>query len=144
VPKSGGVPLARRLGIGDEGRLALLWAPDDLSLEVPPGVDVVRRVVRTADVVLAFFAEAVELERRLDRLGAMVFPAGGLWIAWPKRSSGVATDLTDHAVRASALPRGLVDNKVCAVDGTWTALRLVWRVELRGAEGPPKRPVESR
>ncbi len=103
-----------------------------------------RRVVRTADVVLAFFTEAVELEPRLDRLGAMVFPAGGLWIAWPKRTSGVPTDLTDHAVRALALPRGLVDNKVCAVDGTRTGLRLVWRVELRGADGPPERPVESR
>ncbi len=119
--------LARKLGIGEEGRFALLWAPDDLSLEIPPGVHVVRRLGRAADVVLAFFTAGVELERRLDRLGAMVFPAGGLWIAWPKRTSGVATDLTDHAVRALALPRGLVDNKVCAVDATWTGLRLVWR-----------------
>ncbi len=103
-----------------------------------------RRAVWAADVVLAFFTEAAELERRLDRLGAMVFPAGGLWIAWPKRTSGVATDLTDHAVRASALPRGLVvDDKVCAVDATWTGLRLVWRRELRGAPGPPEHPVEA-
>ncbi len=131
--------LARKLGVGEEGRLALLWAPDDVSLEVPPGVDVVRRLGRTADVVLAFFTEGVELERRLDRLGSMVFLAGGLWIAWPKRASGVVTDLTDHAVRALALPRGLVDNEVCAVDATWTGLRLVWRLEVRGAPGPPER-----
>ena len=61
----------------------------------------------------------------------MVRPAGGLWVAWPKRSSGVDTDVTDHVVRALALERGLVDNKVCAVDATWTALRLVWRLERR-------------
>jgi hypothetical protein len=61
----------------------------------------------------------------------MVAPAGGLWVAWPKRSSGVDTDLTDHGVRACALPFGLVDNKVCAVDTTWTALRLVWRLDRR-------------
>jgi len=137
------VSLARKLGVGEESRLALLWAPDDVPLEMPPGVEVVRRLVRTADVVLAFFTEGVALERRLDRLGAMVFPAGGLWIAWPKRTSGLATDLTDHAVRALALPRGLVDNKVCAVDGTWTGLRLVWRRELRGPSGPPEAPVET-
>jgi len=136
------VSLARKLGVGEECRLALLWAPEEMALEVPPGVEVVRRSVRTADVVLAFFTEGVALERRLDRLGAMVFPAGGLWIAWPKRTSGVATDLTDHAVRALALPRGLVDNKVCAIDGTWTGLRLVWRRELRGAPGPPEALVE--
>jgi hypothetical protein len=63
----------------------------------------------------------------------MVFPSGGLWIAWPKKSSGMATDMTDHMVREAAIARGLVDNKVCAVDDTWTALRLVWRVERRGS-----------
>ncbi len=143
MPESPGVPLARKLGVGEKSRLALLWAPDDVACEMPPGVEVVRRLVRTADVVVAFFTKGVALERRLDRLGAMVFPAGGLWIAWPKRTSGLATDLTDHAVRALALPRGLVDNKVCAIDGTWTGLRLVWRRELRGAPDPPETPVET-
>jgi hypothetical protein len=61
----------------------------------------------------------------------MVHPAGGLWIAWPKRSSGVATDLSDHTVRDLALDRGLVDNKVCAIDEVWTGLRLVWRLDRR-------------
>lgn len=64
----------------------------------------------------------------------MVFPAGGLWIAWPKKASGIGTDLTDHAVREAAIAHGLVDNKVCAVDDTWTGLRLVWRVERRGSK----------
>ena len=62
----------------------------------------------------------------------MVFPAGGLWIAWPKKASGVATDISDHVVRDVALPLNLVDNKVCALDETWTALRLVWRRDARG------------
>ena len=82
-------------------------------------------------VAVAFFTSAAMLEKQLDSLGAMIFPAGGLWIAWPKKTSGVATDLGDNAVRAAALPRGLVDNKVCALDATWSALRLVWRRENR-------------
>jgi len=64
-------------------------------------------------------------------LALVMAPTGGLWIAWPKKSSGVATDLSDNAIRAAALPRGLVDNKVCALDATWSALRLVWRRENR-------------
>jgi hypothetical protein len=60
-----------------------------------------------------------------------MYPSGSLWVAWPKRASGRPTDLSDHAIRAAALPRALVDNKVCAVDDTWSALRLVWRVETR-------------
>jgi hypothetical protein len=81
--------------------------------------------------VVAFFTKAVDLEQRLDRLGAMVFPAGGLWIAWPKKASGGATDLTDKVIRALALPLGMVDNKVCAIDETWSGLRFVWRRENR-------------
>ena len=67
----------------------------------------------------------------MERLSAMVHPDGGLWIAWPKRSSGVATDVTDHVIRHLALGLGLVDNKVCAIDDTWTGLRIVWRVGNR-------------
>jgi hypothetical protein len=63
----------------------------------------------------------------------MVFPSGGLWIAWPKKAAGVATDLSDDAVRRTVLARGLVDNKVCAVDETWSALRFVWRRQDRPA-----------
>jgi hypothetical protein len=61
----------------------------------------------------------------------MIFPAGGLWVAWPKRASGRATTMNEHVVRDVALPLGLVDNKVCAIDDTWTGLRVVWRVERR-------------
>jgi hypothetical protein len=94
-----------------------------------------RRAGGHVDVAVAFFTSAAILEKRLDALAAMIFPAGGLWIAWPKKTSGIATDLGDNSVRAAALPRGLVDNKVCALDATWSALRLVWRRENRAGDG---------
>ncbi len=131
-----GTPLAKKLGLVDGSGLVVLAAPDGLDLDLPPGVRVGRRLRGRTDVVLAFFTSAILLERRLDPLGAAVFPAGGLWIAWPKRTSGVPTDITDHVVRELSLPRGLVDNKVCAIDPTWTALRLVWRLEHRAGAGP--------
>jgi hypothetical protein len=136
-PERGGgpsAPLATKLGVGQETTLALLGGPPGLRLELPPGVVVRHRSGGHADVVLAFFVQHERLAARVDQLGSMVFPAGGLWIAWPKRSSGRATDITDHAVRELALSRGMVDNKVCAVDDTWTALRLVWRRENRATE----------
>jgi len=126
-----GTPLAQKLGITEGITLALLMAPTGWAIDLPADVVVKRRAGGHADVVVAFFTAAAMLEKRLDSLGAMVFPAGGLWIAWPKKASGVATDLGDNAIRAAALPRGLVDNKVCALDATWSALRLVWRRENR-------------
>jgi hypothetical protein len=126
-----GTPLATKLGIRPGHSIALLHAPDNLALDLPDGVTVKRRASGRADVVVDFITRSGDLERRIDRLAAMVRPAGGLWIAWPKRSSHVPTDLTDHVVRDLALGRGLVDNKVCAIDDTWTGLRIVWRVVNR-------------
>ena len=123
-----GTPLATKLGIRPGDVVALLHAPADARASTcPPASRSKRRAAGRADVVVDFVTRAVDLARRFDALATMVRPAGGLWIAWPKRSSGVATDVTDHVVRALALNAGLVDNKVCAVDATWTALRLVWR-----------------
>ena len=130
-----GTPLAKKLGITEGTTLALLTAPPGWAIDLPPDVVVKRRAGGPVDVAVAFFTSAAILEKRLDALAAMIFPAGGLWIAWPKKASGVATDLGDNAVRAAALPRGLVDNKVCALDATWSALRLVWRRENRAAAG---------
>jgi hypothetical protein len=130
-----GTPLAMKLGIAEGASLALLLAPTGWAIDLPPDVAVKRRAGGHVDVVLAFFTSAAMLENRLDSLGAMIFPAGGLWIAWPKKASGVATDLGDNAIRAAALPRGLVDNKVCALDATWSALRLVWRQKNRSTAG---------
>ena len=88
------------------------------------------------DVVVFFATRRAELERRFDALARMVEPAGGLWIAWPKRTAHVATDLTENVVRDVGLAHGLVDNKVCAVDDTWSGLRFVYRL----ADRPKKRP----
>jgi len=126
-----GTPLAAKLGIGEGSTVALVHAPPGWSCDLPPGVVLKRQARGHADVVLAFFIARAQLTARLDALGSVIFPSGGLWIAWPKRASGMATDLTDNAVREVALPRGLVDNKVCAVDETWSALRLVWRRDRR-------------
>jgi hypothetical protein len=81
--------------------------------------------------MVAFFTRRAAFERRLAAMGRAVFPAGGLWIAWPKRASGVPTDMTEDVVREVALLTGLVDNKVCAIDDTWSGLRVVWRKERR-------------
>jgi hypothetical protein len=131
-----GTPLAIKLGIRESSVLALLSAPGGWQLELPPSAIVKHQARGNADVVLAFFTRLARIEGRLDQLGSMIFPAGGLWIAWPKQTSGVDTDVSDNGIRTVALPRGLVDNKVCAIDATWSALRLVWRREHR--------PVESR
>jgi len=131
-------PLSTKLGIRPGSTLVVLDAPAGLLDEGDLPADVVVRRRRQgngrarADVVVAFFTRRARYERSLEGLGPMIFPDGGLWIAWPKRSSGVETDLTDHAVRAVALPLGLVDNKVCAIDDVWTGLRLVWRTTTRG------------
>ncbi len=82
-------------------------------------------------MIVAFFTERSDLARRISACGKAIFPNGGLWVAWPKRASGVATDITEDVVREVVLPLGLVDNKVCAIDDVWSGLRVVWRKELR-------------
>ena len=89
-----------------------------------------------ADVIVLFTKSRSELEQRVPDLGDSVFPAGGLWIAWPKRSSKVPTDLTEDVLRQVVLPTGMVDNKVCAVNEVWSGLRFVWRREMRSQERP--------
>jgi hypothetical protein len=130
-----GTPLTRKLGIKEESRVAVLGAPADFEATLgglPDGVMVRATARGKLDVLLCFLTERPALERRFDALKRAIYPDGGLWIAWPKRSSGVATDLTEDVVREVALDRGLVDNKVCAIDETWSGLRLVHRVVDRG------------
>jgi len=128
-----GTPLAKKLGIAECSTLALVGAPAGLVLgDLPASVRVKRQARGAADVVVAFFTDRRLLERRIATLGEMVFPAGGLWVAWPKRASGVHTTVDEHVVRELAFPLGLVDNKVCAIDDTWSGLRVVWRRERRG------------
>jgi hypothetical protein len=129
-----GTPLVSKLGIKGGSRVAFRAAPEDFENtlgELPPGVDIKARATAPLDVAVAFFTRRSELERRFDRLADAIRPAGALWIAWPKRSSGVETDLTEDSLREIALPKGLVDNKVCAIDDTWSGLRLVHRLENR-------------
>ena len=126
-----GTPLPKKLGIVADSTLALIGAPEGVIEGLPDGVTVKHQARGRADVVVAFFTARAAFERRLEALGRMIFPAGGLWVAWPKRASGVETTMDEHVVRAAALPLGLVDNKVCAIDETWTGLRVVWRRERR-------------
>ena len=127
-----GTPLSQKLGISAGGRVAVLAAPPRFELgPLPDGVRPVRRLPDAADVVLFFAPDYAALAQRWDALARAVFPAGGLWVAWPKRAAGVPTDLTEDVIRDHALARRLVDNKVCAIDEVWSGLRLVWRKEHR-------------
>lgn len=135
-------PLVRKLGVKEGTTLSLVHAPRDFVVDVDPSVRVRRSLRAGSEVVLAFFRHEANLEREITDLGAAIHPSSSLWVAWPKRSSGVTTDLTDHVVRTLALANGLVDNKVCAIDTTWTALRLVWRLE--GRRTRPGGPASTR
>jgi hypothetical protein len=132
-----GTPLARKLGIGEDDEIVVVGAPngfaDRLALEVGDEAVIHSGLTDAAlfDVIVAFVTWRAELEGELDLLRARMAPACGLWIAWPKRASKVPTDMTDNVIREIALPTGLVDNKVCAIDEIWTGLRLVIRRELR-------------
>ena len=131
-----GTPLPKKLGIKPGHRLGLIGAPADFDVtfgELPEDVVVRRRARGRLDVVVAFFVERRALERRLDALRTTLDPAGGLWIAWPKRASGVLTDLDETVVRELGLAAGLVDNKVCAIDAVWSGLRFVYRLRDRPA-----------
>jgi hypothetical protein len=127
-----GTPLPKKLGIVEGSTVALIDAPPGVVEGLPPDVTVKRQARGAADVVVSFFTRRRDFERRIDSLGKMIFPAGGLWVAWPKRASDQETDMHEGVVREVALPLGLVDNKVCAIDETWTGLRVVWRRERRG------------
>ena len=127
-----GTPLPRKLGIKPGHRVALLGAPDGFEAGGPARRRAgVRRAGGTADVIVSFHTSRADFERRLATLRAMMAPASGLWIAWPKRAAKVATDMTEDVVRELALPTRLVDNKVCAIDATWSGLRLVIRLRDR-------------
>jgi hypothetical protein len=129
-----GTPLPKKLGIKEGARVAFLQAPegfDETVAPLPDGVSVALRAGQGMDIVVFFTKKRAELEDRIARLRDAIAPAGGLWVGWPKRSSGVETDMTEDVVREVALPLGLVDTKVCAIDETWSGLRLVIRVEER-------------
>jgi len=132
-----GTPLVRKLGIADGQTVALLGAPAgfrELLSPRPPGVTFVSRLSSAVDVAHVFVSRRAELTRRLPALRTRLRDDGVLWVSWPKTTSGVDTDVTENVIRQVALPLGLVDVKVCAVDQTWSALKLVIRRELRGGQ----------
>ncbi len=129
-----GTPLAKKLGIGEGATVSLIDAPDhvmELLRPIPDGVEFRTDLRARSDVIVLFATKRRDVERRIDAASKRIHPAGGLWVAWPKKASKVPTDLTEDVVREIALPRGLVDNKVCAIDETWSGLRVVWRKERR-------------
>lgn len=131
-----GTALGKKLGIKAGFRVGLVGAPAGFegTLEgMGDGATVTRsmRGTRPFDVIVVFVKRRAELERRWDGLVARLETSGGLWVAWPKKASGVATDLTGDVVRAFGLEGGLVDVKVCAIDETWSGLRFVRRVRDR-------------
>jgi hypothetical protein len=129
-----GTSLASKLGIARGSRVSTIDAPDDfheLLEPIPQGVTFRPTLRGHADVVVLFTMSRAKLVRRIEAAGRAIFPDGGVWVAWPKRASKIETDMTEDVVREVALPLGLVDNKVCAIDETWSGLRVVWRRELR-------------
>jgi hypothetical protein len=119
-------------------RVALLHAPEDIEQTLGPLPDRVRvqhglRRNQRIDLIVGFVTDRQHLARNIEWLVATLPPEGAFWVAWPKRSAKTATDMTEDVVRAIALPLGWVDVKVCAIDATWSALKLVLRRELRTA-----------
>ena len=120
-------PLPKKLGIKEGSRVALKRAPDGFADEL--GAE--PRLRGEFDVAVLFATRQGELRRAFTPLARRLAPAGGLWVAWPKKSSGVATDLTFDSVQRTGLDAGLVDNKSCAIDDTWQAIRFVIRLRDR-------------
>jgi hypothetical protein len=123
-----GTPLVRKLGIRAESRVLVDGGPPDLDLGVQPQR---RPGAAPYDVIVLFAPDAARLHRRWPALAPRLTVAGRLWVCWPKRSSGLQTDLSENDVREYGLAQGLVDVKVCAVDDVWSGLAFVRRLADR-------------
>lgn len=124
-----GTPLPRKLGIKPGATVALVGAPRNFESTlgpVPAGTAFRRRARGRCDLVLWFVRSRKDLTQRIGKMAGLMGP-DGLWICWPKRASGLATDLTAHHVRAAGLDQGLVDYKIAAIDPTWSGLKFAWR-----------------
>lgn len=120
-----GTPLPKKLGIKPGARLALLGAPDDFQATLgplPDDVQIKHQARGPADVILLFTRSQSELDRRLPAAQRAMAPGARLWLAWPKKASGLKTDLSSNVIRTTGLGNGLMDYKVCAIDTTWSGL----------------------
>lgn len=137
---SSAVPLRRKLGIRPGHRVSFVRAPASFreALGDPgPDVRVLSRPGSGMDVIILFATRAGDLAGRFEALADRLSPAGGLWVAWPKRSSAIPGDLSFETVQGTGLGAGLVDNKSCSIDEDWQALRFVVRVSDRPGSAPP-------
>jgi hypothetical protein len=142
-----GTPLPKKLGISSDTSVVVIGQPDDyadLVSPLPAGAQIVTRLPKQPEFVHLFATKRAELAKHLERLRPTLVPNGTVWVSWPKKTSGVATDITEDVIRAVALPLGFVDVKVCAVDETWSGLKLVIRVELRSSGGAASAKASAR
>lgn len=137
-----GTPLPKKLGFKDSTRLVVLGEPEDYAAllgPVPAGLERQSALTKTTNLVHLFVTRRRELVRHLETLRAKLNPEAAVWVSWPKKSSKVATEVTEDTIREAALPLGYVDIKVCAVSEVWSGLKLTVRKELRAqsARGVP-------
>ena len=131
APGYSGRPQAAKLGLKPGQRVGLHNRPDGWALSDPPAGLADAGSDGPADVIVAFFTRAGEIGEQIGDLARRIYPAGALWVAWPRRAAGHRSDITENFIRDQALPIGLVDVKVAAIDEDWSGLRLVWRVGNR-------------
>jgi hypothetical protein len=126
-----GRPQAVKLGLKPEQRVHLHHPPPGWSLTDPPAGLTGPDPDGGADVIIAFFTSEDDLAGQIGDLARRIYPAGAIWVAWPRRAAGHRSDITDNVIREHVLPLGLVDVKVAAIDDDWSGLRVVWRAENR-------------
>jgi hypothetical protein len=128
-----GTPLPKKLGIKEGSRIALVNAPKDFQSELGELPDNVLFIkpTKSLNIILLFVLTERALTRDFAKLAAKLVSNGMIWIAWPKKTSGVATDLSEPRVREIGLDAGLVDVKICAIDDTWSGLKFVYRLKDR-------------
>ncbi|HXQ37505.1 MAG TPA: hypothetical protein VN843_26070 [Anaerolineales bacterium] len=129
-----GTPLAKKIGIKEGSRIALVNAPNDFQFDpkdLPDNVEFAKQPAKALDIILFIVTTERSLAKDFGKLAARLTTNGMIWIAWPKKSAGVATDLSFERVQRIGLDAGLVDVKICAVDETWSGLKFVYRLKDR-------------
>ena len=129
-----GTPLAKKLSLRDEQQVWFSGMPEDVADEIDEyalDLTFVADPAEGVDAAHIFVTERADMEAKLTALRSQIAPDGQVWVSWPKKASGVPTDITEDTIREVALPLGFVDTKVCAIDETWSGLKLVIRKELR-------------